>query len=46
MYSTSLKAAGSFRDEVFGFLNSPSRIMALGSSEPILEISTRKLRGG
>jgi hypothetical protein len=46
MYAISLKAAGSIRDEVFGFLNSPSYIKALGSSEPVIEISTRNLRGG
>jgi hypothetical protein len=38
------KIAGSIPDEVIGFLNWPnfsSRIMALGSTQPLTEMSTR-----
>jgi hypothetical protein len=45
----SRKVAGSIPDEVTGFLNWPnpsSRIMALGSTQPLIEMSTRILPGG
>jgi hypothetical protein len=41
--------AGSIPDEVIGFfnlLNLSSRIMALGSTQPLTEMSTRNLPGG
>jgi hypothetical protein len=41
--------AGSFPDEVIGILNWPnpsSRIMALGSTQPLTEMSTRNVPGG
>jgi hypothetical protein len=41
--------AGSIPDEVIGFLNLPnpsSRTMALGSTRPLTEMSTRNLPGG
>jgi hypothetical protein len=44
-----LKAAGSTPDEVIGFFNLPnpsSRTMALGSTQPLTEMSTRNLPGG
>jgi hypothetical protein len=48
-YATRLKIAGSISDEVIGFFNLPnpsSRIMALGSTQPLTEMSTRNLPGG
>jgi hypothetical protein len=48
-YATSRKVAGSIPDEVIGFFKWPnpsSRTMALGSTEPLTEISTRYLLGG
>jgi hypothetical protein len=47
-YATSQKVMGSSPDEV-GFFNLPnpsSRTMALGSAQPLTEISTRNLPGG
>jgi hypothetical protein len=47
--ATSRKVAGSIPDEVLGFFNLPnpsSRAMALGSTQPLIEISTRNLRAG
>jgi hypothetical protein len=47
-YATSRKVAGSSPDEV-GFFNGPnptSRTMALESTKPLTEISTRNLPGG
>jgi hypothetical protein len=47
--ATSRKVAGSNPDEVIGFFNWPnpsSRAMALGSTLPLTEMSTRNLRGG
>jgi hypothetical protein len=47
-YATSQKVAGSSPDEM-DFLtlpNSPSRIMALGSTQPLTEMSTRNFPGG
>jgi hypothetical protein len=43
------KVAGSNPDEVIGFFNLPnssSRIIALGSTQPLTEKSTRNLHGG
>jgi hypothetical protein len=48
-YTTGRKVAGSIPDEVIGFLNVPnpsSRNMALGSTHPLKEMSTRNLVGG
>jgi hypothetical protein len=48
-YATSRKVAVSIPDEVIGFFNWPnhsSRIMALGSTQPLTEMSTRNLPGG
>jgi hypothetical protein len=48
-YATSRKVAGSIPDEVIGFFNLPnlsSRTMALGSTQPLTEMSTRNLPGG
>jgi hypothetical protein len=48
-YATSRKVVGSITDGVIGFLNSPtpsSRTMALGSTQPLRELSTRDLLGG
>jgi hypothetical protein len=48
-YATSRKVAGSYPDEVIGFLNLPypsSRIKALGSTQTLTEMSTRCLPGG
>jgi hypothetical protein len=48
-YAASWKVAGSIPDEVIGFFNSPkpsSRTMALGSTQPLTEISTLNLPGG
>jgi hypothetical protein len=41
--------AGSIPDEITGFFNCPnpsSRILALGSAQPLTEMSTRNLPGG
>jgi hypothetical protein len=44
---TSRKVPGSSPDEVFFYLpNPPSRAMALGSTLPLTEMSTRNLPGG
>jgi hypothetical protein len=43
-----LKVAGLFPDEVIGFFNSSnpaSRTMAMGSTQPLTEMSTRNLPG-
>jgi hypothetical protein len=43
------EAAGSISDEVIGFFNWPnssSRTVALGPTQPLIEMSTRNLRGG
>jgi hypothetical protein len=48
-YATSRKVAGSIPDEIIGFFNWPnpySRTMALESSQPLTEMSTRNLLGG
>jgi hypothetical protein len=48
-YATSRKVAGSIPDEVIGFFNGPnppSRSMALWSTQPLTEMSTRNLPGG
>jgi hypothetical protein len=48
-YATNLKVAGSIPDEVTGFFNwrNPSgRTVALGSIQPLTEMSTRYLLGG
>jgi hypothetical protein len=48
-YTTSRKVAGSIPDEVIGFFNLPnssSQTMALGSNQPLEELSTRNLPGG
>jgi hypothetical protein len=48
-YATVRKFAGSIPDGVIGFFNWPnpsSRIMALGSTQPLTEMSTRNLPGG
>jgi hypothetical protein len=48
-YATSRKVAGSSPDEVDFFFNLPnpsSRTMALGSTQPLTEMSTRKIPGG
>jgi hypothetical protein len=48
-YATSRKVAGSIPDEVIGFFSSPnhsSRTMALGSTQPLTEMSTRNFLGG
>jgi hypothetical protein len=48
-YATSRNVAGSFPDEVIGFFNLPNssrRTMALGSTQPLTEMSTRNLPGG
>jgi hypothetical protein len=45
----STEVAGSIPDEAIGFFNRPkpsSRIMALGSTQPLTEMSTRNLPGG
>jgi hypothetical protein len=49
IYATSRKVAGSIPDEVIEFLNWPntsSCTMALGSTQPLTEMSTRKIPGG
>jgi hypothetical protein len=46
---TSLNVAGSIPDEIIGFFNWPnpsSRTMALESTKPLTEMSTRNLPGG
>jgi hypothetical protein len=48
-YATSFKLAGSIPKEVTGFFsrsNPSSRTMALGSTQPLTEMSTRNLPGG
>jgi hypothetical protein len=48
-YITSRKVAGSILVEIIGFfyrLNSSSRAMALGSTQPLTEMSTKNLPGG
>jgi hypothetical protein len=48
-YATSRKVAGSISDEVLGFLsvaNLPYLSMALGSTQPLTEMSTGNLRRG
>jgi hypothetical protein len=48
-YATSRKVAGSIPDGVIGFFNLPnhsSRTMAMGSTQPLTEMSTRNLPGG
>jgi hypothetical protein len=47
-YATSRKVAGSSPDEVdfFNLPNPSSRTMALGSTQPLSEMSTRNLPGG
>jgi hypothetical protein len=48
-YATSWKVADSNSDEVIGFFNWPnlsSRTVAQGSTQPIIEMSTRNLPGG
>jgi hypothetical protein len=48
-YATSRKVAGSIPDEIIVFFNWPnpsSRIMAVGSTPPVTEMSTRNLSGG
>jgi hypothetical protein len=48
-YATGQKVAGSIPEEVIGFFNLPnlsSRNMALGSIQPVIEMSTRNLPGG
>jgi hypothetical protein len=48
-YATSRKVAGLIPDEVTGFFNLPnpsSRAMALGTTQPLTEMSTRNLPGG
>jgi hypothetical protein len=47
-YATSRKVAGSIPDELIGFFNWPnpsSSTMALGSTQPLTEMSTRNLPG-
>jgi hypothetical protein len=48
-YDTTRKVSGSIPDEVIEFFNWPnpsSRNMALGLTQPLTEMSTRKLPGG
>jgi hypothetical protein len=48
-YATSWKVAGSIPDEVIGFFSWPdpfSWTMALGSTKPLTEMSTRNHPGG
>jgi hypothetical protein len=48
-YATSWKVAGSIPDEVIGFFNLPnasSLTVALGSTQPLTEMSTRNISGG
>jgi hypothetical protein len=47
-YATSRKVAGSIPDEGIGLFNLPnpsSRTMALGSTQPLIEMSSRDLPG-
>jgi hypothetical protein len=49
VYAATCKVAGSIPDKVTGFFNlsiSSSRIMALGSNQPLTEMSTTNLPGG
>jgi hypothetical protein len=49
LYATSRKVAGSIPDEVIGFFNSfnpSSRTMATRSTQPLTEMSSRKLPQG
>jgi hypothetical protein len=49
LYTTSRKVADSILSEVIGFFNwtnPSSRTMALGSTRPLTEMSTRNLDGG
>jgi hypothetical protein len=48
-YAARQKVAGSIPDEATGFFNVPnpaSRTMALGSTQPLTEMSTRNCLGG
>jgi hypothetical protein len=48
-YATSREFAGSNPDEVIGFFNRPnpsSRTVALGSTQPLTEMSTSNISGG
>jgi hypothetical protein len=48
-YARSRKVAGSIPDEVIGFFNSPnlsSRAMDLGLTQPLTEMSTKKIPEG
>jgi hypothetical protein len=48
-YATSRKVAGSIPGDVIGFfnwLNPSSRLIFLGSTQPLTEMSTRNLPGG
>jgi hypothetical protein len=47
-YATNRKVAGSSPDEVvfFNLPNPSSRTMALGSTQPLTEMSTRNIPGG
>jgi hypothetical protein len=48
-YDTSRKVTGSIPDEIIGFFNLhnlSSRTVALGSTQPLTEMSTRNLLGG
>jgi hypothetical protein len=48
-YAASRKVAGSIPDEVIGFLNPLNRsslTMALGSTQPLREMSAKNLPGG
>jgi hypothetical protein len=48
-YATGRKVAGSIPVEVIGFfnwLNPSSRTVALGSTQPLTEMSTRNIHGG
>jgi hypothetical protein len=48
-YATSRNVVGSNPDEVIGFLNFPNpsiRTVALGPTQPLIEMSTRNLPGG
>jgi hypothetical protein len=49
-YATSRNGAGSFPDEVIGFFffnyrNPSTRTVALGSTQPLTEMNTRKIPG-
>jgi hypothetical protein len=48
-YATNRKVVGSIPDDVIGFFNlsnPSSRTMALGSTQPLTEMSTKKIPGG